>query len=167
MCTHSSVRRRQKMPLRAPEHGQLCGTQALWRSTREKAKCGGQGPEEGPKGPHQAGGMPREKQSERKLSRFSCVRLFATPWTAVCQASPSKAFSRPEYWSGLPFPSPREFSQPRDRTQVSRIAGGKSKRVLDLGEHGQNLDTYNHGQPWTEQEQQSAGPGSGLAPAGL
>ena len=35
----------------------------------------------------------------------------------------SVGFSRQEYWSGLPFPSPRESSQPRDRTQVSRIAG--------------------------------------------
>ena len=32
-------------------------------------------------------------------------------------------FSRQEYWSGLPFPSPGESSQPRDRTQVFCIAG--------------------------------------------
>ena len=32
--------------------------------------------------------------------------------------------SRPEYWSGHPFPSPGESSQPRDLTQVSLIAGG-------------------------------------------
>ena len=35
----------------------------------------------------------------------------------------SMEFSRPEYWSGLPFPSPGESSQPRDRIQVSLIAG--------------------------------------------
>ena len=40
------------------------------------------------------------------LSRFSCVRLCATPWTAAYQASPSMGFSRQEHWSGLPFPSP-------------------------------------------------------------
>ena len=39
-------------------------------------------------------------------SRFSCVRLCATPWTAAYQASPSMGFSRQEHWSGLPFPSP-------------------------------------------------------------
>ena len=39
------------------------------------------------------------------LSRFSCVRLCATPWTAAHQAPPSLGFSRQEYWSGLPFPS--------------------------------------------------------------
>ena len=40
------------------------------------------------------------------LSRFSCVRLCVTPWTAAHQASPSLGFSRQEHWSGLPFPSP-------------------------------------------------------------
>ena len=40
------------------------------------------------------------------LSRFSRVRLCATPWTAAYQASPSMGFSRQEHWSGLPFPSP-------------------------------------------------------------
>ena len=42
--------------------------------------------------------------SEVKL--FSCVWLFATPWTVAYQAPPSLGFSRQEYWSGLPFPSP-------------------------------------------------------------
>ena len=40
------------------------------------------------------------------LSHFSCVRLCATPQTAAHQAPPSMGFSREEYWSGLPFPSP-------------------------------------------------------------
>ena len=40
------------------------------------------------------------------LSRFSRVRLCATPWTAAYQASPSMGFSRQEHWNGLPFPSP-------------------------------------------------------------
>ena len=37
------------------------------------------------------------------LSRFSRVRLCATPWTVAYQAPPSMEFSRQEYWSGLPF----------------------------------------------------------------
>ena len=37
---------------------------------------------------------------------LSCVRLFATPWGVVRQAPLSLGFSRQEYWSGLPFPSP-------------------------------------------------------------
>ena len=40
---------------------------------------------------------------------LSCVQLFATPWTVACQASLSKEFSRQEYWSGLPFPSPGDL----------------------------------------------------------
>ena len=39
----------------------------------------------------------------KSLSRF---RLFATPWTAAYQALPSMGFSRHEYWSGVPSPSP-------------------------------------------------------------
>ena len=37
---------------------------------------------------------------------LSRVQLLATPWTAVHQAPPSMGFSRQEYWSGLPLPSP-------------------------------------------------------------
>ena len=40
------------------------------------------------------------------LSRFSRVRLCATPETAAHKAPPSLGFSRQEHWSGLPFPSP-------------------------------------------------------------
>ena len=45
------------------------------------------------------------------LSRFSCVRLCATPQTAAHQAPPSLGFSRQEHWSGLPFPSPKHESE--------------------------------------------------------
>ena len=47
------------------------------------------------------------------LSHFSHVRLFATPWIIVHQASLSRGFSRQEYWSGLPCPPPRGLSDPR------------------------------------------------------
>ena len=40
------------------------------------------------------------------LSRFSRVRLCATPYTASHQSLPSLGLSRQEHWSGLPFPSP-------------------------------------------------------------
>ena len=43
----------------------------------------------------------------KSLSR---VRLFATPWTAAYQAPPSMGFSRQEYWSGVPLPSPYSLS---------------------------------------------------------
>ena len=41
-----------------------------------------------------------------KVKSLSRVPLFATPWTAAHQAPPSMGFSRQEYWSGLPLPSP-------------------------------------------------------------
>ena len=41
-----------------------------------------------------------------KVKSLSRVRLLATPWTAAHQASPSMGFSRQEYWSGVPLPSP-------------------------------------------------------------
>ena len=43
------------------------------------------------------------------LSRFSRIRLFATPWIVAHQAPLSMGFPRQEYWSGLPFPSPGDL----------------------------------------------------------
>ena len=42
-----------------------------------------------------------------KVKSLSRVRLLATPWTAAHQAPPSMGFSRQEYWSGVPLPSPK------------------------------------------------------------
>ena len=42
----------------------------------------------------------------RKWKSLTPVQLFATLWTVACQAPLSMEFSRPEYWNGLPFPSP-------------------------------------------------------------
>ena len=44
-----------------------------------------------------------------KVKLLSHVRLFVTLWTGVYQAPPSMGFSRQEYWSGLPFPSPGDL----------------------------------------------------------
>ena len=50
--------------------------------------------------------------SKVKVKSLSCVRLFATPWTGAHQAPPFMGFSRQEYWSGLPFPSPGDPPDP-------------------------------------------------------
>ena len=42
-----------------------------------------------------------------KVKSLSRVWLLATPWTAAYQAPPSMGFSRQEYWSGVPLPSPK------------------------------------------------------------
>ena len=46
------------------------------------------------------------------LKSLSHVQLFVTPWTGAYQAPPSMEFSRQEYWSGLPFPSPGDLPNP-------------------------------------------------------
>ena len=43
---------------------------------------------------------------------LSWVQLFTTPWTVAYQAPPPMGFSRQEYWSGLPFPSPGDLPNP-------------------------------------------------------
>ena len=47
-----------------------------------------------------------------KVKLFSRVWLFVTPWTVAYQAPPSMEFSRQEYWSGVPFPSPGDLPDP-------------------------------------------------------
>ena len=54
--------------------------------------------------------MNEMKWSEVKLLRL--VWLFVTPWTVAYWAPPSMGFSRQEYWSGLPFSSRRDLSNP-------------------------------------------------------
>ena len=46
------------------------------------------------------------------MKSLSRVQLFATPWTVAPQAPLSMGFSRQEYWSGLPFPSPGDLPNP-------------------------------------------------------
>ena len=41
-----------------------------------------------------------------KVKSLTCVRLWADPWTSAYQTPPSMGFSRQEYWSGVPLPSP-------------------------------------------------------------
>ena len=47
-----------------------------------------------------------------KAKSLSSVQLFVTPWTVAYQAPPSMGFSRQEYRSGLPFPSPGDLPDP-------------------------------------------------------
>ena len=44
-----------------------------------------------------------------EVKSLNHVQLFATPWSVALQAPPSMEFSRQEYWSGLPFPSPGDL----------------------------------------------------------
>ena len=53
----------------------------------------------------------------------SCLTL-ATPWTVACQAPLSMGFSRQEYWSGLPFPSPGDLPDLGIEPGFPPLAGG-------------------------------------------
>ena len=69
------------------------------------------------------GAAPLAADSQKSSSEVACsgaeevkllspVRLFVTPWTVAYQASLSMGFSRQEYWSGLPWPSPGDLPDP-------------------------------------------------------
>ena len=60
---------------------------------------------------------------------LSRVRLFATPWTVAYHTPPSMGFSRQEYWSGLPFPSPMHESE---KWKWSRSVVSESSRPHGL-----------------------------------
>ena len=73
-----------------------------------------------------------------KVKSLSRVRLFTTLWTAAHQVPPPMGFSRQEYWSGLPLPSPLPSKSPITTT-VIRITNAKhnsrsSSTVPDLKE---------------------------------
>ena len=50
--------------------------------------------------------------AREEVKLLSRVQLFAIPWTVALQAPPSMGFSRQEYWSALPFPSPGDLPNP-------------------------------------------------------
>ena len=60
--------------------------------------------------------------SHIEVKSLSHVRLFATPWTVGRQAPLSMGFSRQEYWSGLPYPSPGNVPDP----EIEPCIGGFS-----------------------------------------
>ena len=61
-----------------------------------------------------------------KVKSLSHVQLSATPWTAAYQVPLSMGFSRQEYWSGLPFPSPEDIPDPGMEPMSPALAGGFS-----------------------------------------
>ena len=52
---------------------------------------------------------------------LSHIRLLVTPWTVACQAHLSMEFSRQEYWSGLPCPSPGDLPNPGTKPRSSDL----------------------------------------------
>ena len=67
----------------------------------------------------EAGGRKESDMTEQlnwtvfwKWKSLSHIQLFTTPWTVACQTPLSMWFSRQAYWSGYPFPSPRDLPDP-------------------------------------------------------
>ena len=58
------------------------------------------------------------------VQSLSHAQFFATPWTVAGQAPLSMGFPRQEYWSGLPFPSPGDLSDPGIEPVSPALAGG-------------------------------------------
>ena len=73
----------------------------------EEGRGGEEGGEEGGEG-----GREGRREKRKKEKSLSCVRLFVTPWTVAYQGPLSIGFSRQEYWSGLPCPSPGDLPDP-------------------------------------------------------
>ena len=59
-----------------------------------------------------------------KRQSLSRVRLFGIPWAVVCQDPLSMEFSRQEYWSGVPFPSPGDLPDPGIKFGSPAYEGG-------------------------------------------
>ena len=70
------------------------------------------------------------------LSRFSRVRLCATPEMAAHQAPPSLGFSRQEHWSGLPFPSPVHESESEVAQSCPTLRDPMNCSLPDSSVHG-------------------------------
>ena len=70
------------------------------------------------------------------MKSLSCVQLVAIPWTAAYQAPQSTGFSRQEYWSGLPLPSPSTKLETKLKTVV------KDDDFLTKANHLLGMDFY-------------------------
>ena len=73
----------------------------------------------------------------------SCLTL-VTPWTVACQAPLSMAFSRQEYWSGLPFPFPGDLPDPGIEASSPALHSKLEIRTLFVSSGGLSLSFLQH-----------------------
>ena len=74
---------------------------------------------------------------------LSHVQLWATPWTASYQAPPSMGFSRQEYWSGVPLPSPDTIDQV-DLIDIYRTFHPKTMNFIFFSSAHGNFSRIDH-----------------------
>ena len=90
------------------------------------------------------------------MKSLSHVQLFATPWTAAYQAPLPKGFSRQEYWSGLPFPSPGDLPDPGVEARSPTLQAdvliseppGKPPKIIKLGDKNFQTTIIKYVQPF-------------------
>ena len=93
-----------------------------------------------------------KRQSEVEVKLLSRVQLFVTPWTVVYEAPLSMEFSRQEYWSGLPFPSPGDLPGPGIKLRSPTLQAdallseppGKLKRHKIYITHTKDITTWDY-----------------------
>ena len=73
-----------------------------------------------------------------KVKSLSRVRPSATPWTAAYQAPLSVGFSRQEYWSGMPLPSPQKVANATNKNYFPSAEAAKHWPLATVLEHGQS-----------------------------
>ena len=73
------------------------------------------------------------------FSHWVMSNSFVTPWTVACQAPLFMEFSRQEYWSGLPFPSPVNLPNPGIELMSPALPGGFSTTEPPGKPHGQYI----------------------------
>ena len=78
---------------------------------------------------------------------LSCVCLFVTPWTVAYQAPLFIDFSRQEYWSGLPFPSPRMTSA-FGRLEPAHLQLSQDSRMIQGMGHSTTAPTHRGSAGW-------------------
>ena len=80
----------------------------------------------------------KSHHSNVKVKSLSRVRLCVTLWTVAYQTPPSMGFSRQEYWSGLPFPSPGDLPEPGIETKSPELQAD----ALPSEPPGKPIQTY-------------------------
>ena len=83
------------------------------------------------------------------VQSLSCVWFFVTPWTGTRQAPLSMRFPRQGYWSGLPFPSPRDLPDPGIEPVSPVLAG----RIFTPEPPGKSIWVVTGQWFWTEREE--------------
>ena len=95
-------------------------------------------------------GSPHQSESESEVAQLCLTVCY--PWTVAHQAPPSVGFSRQEYWSGLPFPSPGDLLdpgiEPRSLTLQNKHQRFQGRKVSQVERRGRRRERGQKGWPY-------------------